>query len=264
MRKNKLAQSITQSLLGSVMTVSVILPNVVSSQDENHLTAKQIIQQVDEVAFSQSSQGRFSQTITTTSGAKRTLEMIGYSKDGTDKQLTVYTQPARVKGEAMLMLNDGNDIWYYSPRTDRVRKIASNAKKRKVMGSDFSYEDMATGTMAEKYTAELIKEEKEQGVPCYVLKMIPTDKGPSYSKIMVWVDQQKFIPVRIDYWDQGEKPFKRMVINEIKKIDGHMTPMNYMMTNLKEGSVTRMEIKEMTYDVQLKDSLFTVRNLKRR
>ena len=236
----------------------------VHAKEAQSLTADEIIKKVDEVSISQSSKGVMAQTITTTGGSKRTMEMESYSKDGTDKQLTKYIKPARVKGESMLMLNDGNDIWYYSPRTDRVRKIASNAKKKKVMGSDFSYEDMAAGKMAEKYTSTLIGEKKEQGQKCYVLEMIPTPDGPSYLKIKAWVDKETFVSVRVDYWNKGEKPFKRLIISDVKEIDGHITPMKYVMTNLKEGSVTAMEVKEMSYDIELKDSLFTERNLKRR
>lgn len=247
-----------------ISTILLLNLGMAINAEEPALSAGEIIKKVDQVAKVPVSKGVMAQTITTTGGAKRTLVMEAYSKDGTDKQLSKYIEPARVKGEAILMLNDGNDIWYYSPRTDRVRKIASNSKKKKVMGSDFSYEDMASGEMAKKYTSKLIGEEKEQGKSCYVLEMIPAPEGPSYSKIKVWVDKSTFVAIRVDYWDGEKKPFKRLIVSDVKEIEGRVTPMNYTMTNLKEGSETVMEVKEMTYKVDLKDSLFTVRNLKKR
>lgn len=194
---------------------------------KNGLTAEKILDKADAVAKSDSSKGIMETIIITTSGAERTLVSEAFSKDGQDKQLTRYIKPARVKGESMLMLNDGNDIWYYSPRTDRVRKIASHAKKKKVMGSDFTYEDMASGTMARKYTGELLGIVKQAKKKCFHLELIPTPAGPSYAKIQTWIDQATFVMLRVDYWDKGEKPFKRLILSEVKNIDGHLTHDDY-------------------------------------
>jgi len=231
---------------------------------DNQLSVSEILAKVDEAETVKSSKGILRQTITTTGGSKRILVMESYSKDGKDKQLTKYIKPARVKGEAILMLNDGDDIWYYSPRTDRVRKIASHAKKKKVMGSDFTYEDMGSGKLAEQYTGRLLGEVKEAKEKCYYLELIPTSDGPSYSKIQIWVGKSDFLTRRIDYWDKGEKPYKRLIVSEIKEIDGRLTAMKYRMKNLREGSETLMEILEIEYDVDLPDTMFTERNLKRR
>lgn len=228
------------------------------------LTVKQILEKVDQAEAAPSSQGRMLQVITTTGGQERTLEMISYTKDGTDKQLMRYIGPARVKGESILMLNDGDDIWYYSPRTDRARKIASHAKKKKVMGSDFTYEDMGSGSMAVKYEGNLLGPAKIDKKICYHLELTPTPEGPSYAKIQIWVDQETFLTRRVDYWEKGEKPFKRLLLSDFQMVDNRPTPMKYVMKNLREHSETRMEIKEMKYDVDLPDKLFTERNLKRR
>jgi outer membrane lipoprotein-sorting protein len=236
------------------------------AEESEELTVPQILEKADEITKTKSSKGTMETIIVTTGGSKRTLVSEAWSKDGTDKQLTRYIKPARVKGESMLMLNDGDDIWYYSPRTDRVRKIASHAKKKKVMGSDFSYEDMASGSMSTKYTGKLLGLAKEAKKKCYHLELIPTEDGPSYTKIQAWVDKENFVMMRVDYWDdkKGDKPFKRLVLSDVKEISGYLTPMHYVMKNLKEGSETVMNMLEIEYDLELKDSLFTERNLKKR
>ncbi len=231
---------------------------------DNSLTVMEILRKVDEAEAVSSSRGIMRQTITTTSGAKRIMEMETYSRDGTDKQLMRYTKPARVKGEAILMLKDGDEIWYFSPRTDRVRKLASHAKKKKVMGSDFSYEDMGGGGMARKYNGKLLDFVREGKKKCYHLELVPTPEGPSYSKIEIWVGRDDFIIRRVDYWDKGKKPYKRLIVSDVKKIENRWTPMKYYMKNLKEGSETWMEVKEISFDVDLPVSLFSERNLKRR
>ncbi len=45
------------------------------------------------------------------------------------------------------MLNNADNIWTYFPRTKRVRKLASHAKKQKVQGGDFTFEDFSSSNI---------------------------------------------------------------------------------------------------------------------
>jgi outer membrane lipoprotein-sorting protein len=227
------------------------------------LTPKQIIQKIDDMERVSSSEGTSRQIITTSGGKKRTLESKSYSKNKNEKQLMIYTAPKRVKGDKILMLNEGDDIWFYTPKTDRVRHLASHAKKQKVQGSDFSYEDMAGGSIEEDYTYKLLGEEKIEGVNCYHFELIPTESGPHYSKLILWADKEKFVTRKIDYYEEGEL-LKRLNLLDIKQIDGRWTPMKMIMKNIQEGGETAMETLEIKFDVELSDDLFTTKNLKRR
>ena len=73
----------------------------------------------------------------TTSGKKRTFIFEAWSRDKGEKSLIRYLEPRRAKGQATLMLNNADDIWMYFPRTQRVRKLATHAKKQKA-GAPFS------------------------------------------------------------------------------------------------------------------------------
>ena len=227
------------------------------------LTPKQIILKIDSTERVQSSEGIVKQTIITSGGSKRTLEMQVFSKDKNDKQLMVYTGPRRVQGDKILMLNDGDDIWFSTPKTDRVRHLASHARRQKVQGSDFAYEDMSSGSIEEDYTYKLLGEEKIEGIACYKFELIPTQSGPHYSKLIYWADREKFITRRIDYYEDTGL-LKRLLCHEIQQIDGHWTAMKLVMSNLKEGGETIMETAEIKFDLELDDEIFTTQNLKRR
>lgn len=227
------------------------------------LTPKEIVNRIDAAERVASSEGIFKQIITTSGGKKRTLEMKAYSRDRNDKQLMIYTGPRRVKGDKILMLNEGDDIWFYTPKTDRVRHLASHARRRKMQGSDFAYEDMAGGSIEEDYTYTLLGEEQEEGVACFKLELIPTESGPHYSKLILWAEKGKFVTRRIDYFEDGEL-LKRMKTYEVKEIDGHWYSMRIVMSDLQEGGETAMETVEIKFDVELPDELFTTGNLKRR
>lgn len=227
------------------------------------LTPKEIIQKIDDTERVASSEGIVKQIITTSGGKKRTLEMKAYSKDKNDKQLLIYTGPKRIKGDKILMLNDGNDIWFYTPKTDRVRHLASHARRQKVQGSDFAYEDLSGGSIEDDYTYTLLGEEKVDGTACYKFELIPTESGPHYSKLILWADKDKFITKQIDYYEDDEL-LKRLNCHDIEMIDGHWYAMKMLMTNLQEGGETVMETVEITFDIKLEDKFFSTNNLKRR
>ena len=72
-----------------------------------------------------------------------TLEVKG---DG-DKGLSVFDEPADVKGTALLTFTHKageDDQWLYLPALKRVKRIASANKSGPFMGSEFAYEDVAS------------------------------------------------------------------------------------------------------------------------
>lgn len=227
------------------------------------LTPQAIIQKIDATERVASSESIGKQIITTSSGKLRTLEMKAYSKDRNDKQLIIYLAPKRVKGDKILMLNDGDDIWFYTPKTDRVRHLASHARRQKVQGSDFAYEDMSGGSIEEDYTYRLLGAEKVDKRACYKFELIPTASGPHYSKLILWADKERFITLKIDYYEDDEL-LKRLNCTHIEMIDGHWYAMKMVMTNLQEGGQTVMETREIKFDIEIDDKILTTKNLKRR
>ena len=241
-------------------TILIMAMGTVQAQD---LSPREIINRIDATERVASSESIAKQIITTSGGKKRTLGMKAFTKDMNDKQLMIYTSPKRVKGDKILMLNDGDDIWFYTPKTDRVRHLASHAKRQKVQGSDFAYEDMSGGKIEEDYTYTLMGEEKVSGQTCYKFELIPTESGPHYSNLILWADKEKFLTLKLDYYEDGEL-LKRLDCYDVKLIDGHWYAMKLIMTNLKEGGQTVMETEKIQFDVDIEDKVFTTKNLKRR
>jgi outer membrane lipoprotein-sorting protein len=164
----------------------------------------------------------------------------------------------------VLSLRDGNDIWSYFPRTNRVRKLASSARNRKVQGSDFTYDDMAQGKMIKQWQGVIVGEEKMAGNACFKLALTPTAEGPkSYRKIVIWVDKSLFTPLRIDYYDLDGYLLKRLEIKNYKKVSGVLIPHDYVMTNLTDGGKTLMKVVAAEVNVKLDPVIFTETGLAR-
>ncbi len=235
--------------------------------EEHGLTANEIIKKVTDVMNPKQSSGQMEMITVTTSGKKRTFVYNYYSKEHGEKNMIKYIKPRRVKDQVILMLNNADDIWVYFPRTRRVRKLATHAKKQKMEGSDFSYEDMGSGnTFIEDFDSRLIGEEKAEGEICYKLELERRPKSSSgYSRIIMWVEKVRFVPLVIDYYhdDNPELWEKRLVCSDIKIIDDIPTPLKYIMYNKLDDTSTSMDILDIKYDVGLEDSLFTERGMKK-
>ena len=240
------------------------LPLLVVAQD---LTGPEIINKVNDQMNQESSEARMTMTIVTSSGQERTFEYLSYSKNNGEKNLMIYQAPGRVKGQKMLMLNHADDIWAYFPRTKRVRKLATHAKKQKFEGSDFSNEDMGSGdSFTKDYDSRLLGIEKKEDNECYKIEMTKKpDADISYSKLMIRVRKADFVPLVIDYYDDKnpDRLLKTLAQSDIKVIDGVPTGMKMVMHNHSDNTSTSIELNEIKYNLPLDDELFTERGLKK-
>jgi outer membrane lipoprotein-sorting protein len=231
------------------------------------LTGDQIIEKVNEQFNVDTSYAKSKMTITTSSGQKRTFLSESWSKDNGEKNLVRYLEPSRVKGQAVLMLNNADDIWMYFPRTQRVRKLATHAKKQKMQGSDFSYEDMGSGdAFIDDFTTERLKDEKMEGYDCDKLELTRIqDSDSSYSRLIIWVIKENFVPIMIDYYDEDDPEYhlKRLVQSDIRVIDGIPTGMKAVMYSQNDDTQTEMEMLEVKFNITLDDKMFTERELKK-
>ncbi len=240
---------------------------MMSTLNGQNLDGGQIINKVNDLINQETIYGKSEMTIITTSGNPRTFLYESWSKNYGEKNLIKYLSPARVKGQATLMLNHADDIWVYFPRTQRVRKLATHAKKQKMEGSDFSYEDMGSGdAFIKDFAAKRLKDERKEGYDCYKLEMIrKPDSDLSYSRMIMWVVKENFVPLVIDYYDKDDPDLilKTLVQSDIKVIDGIPTSMNMVMYNKQDNTHTSMSMQEIKYNIPLKDEMFTERGLKK-
>jgi hypothetical protein len=245
----------------SLVLVCILLLSSTLLGDD--LTGPEIIQKASNLMNQQSSWGIMKLTIVTTSGKERQFTYESFSFEKNEKSVIKYTAPARVKGQATLLLNNADDIWSYDPRTDRVRKLATHAKKQKMQGSDFTYEDMGSGnTFLTDFDTKRLKDEKIEGYDCYKISLKKNTEGISnYAGMVMWVIKSNFVPIVIDYYDKDDPEVctKRLTQSEIKMIDNIPTPTRIIMHNNLDDTDTKLEIIECKYNIDIDKSRFTKR-----
>ena len=232
------------------------------ADDPGSIDVKAILEKSDAAEGFKSNYSEMKQIITTSSGQERTLVLRSWSVNNGDKQLAEYLSPPDIKGQRILMTDDGDNIWMFNPETRRTRKLGSHMKKKKVMGSDFTYEDQASGNISKKFTGKFLRSEKVDKTECYVLELKPTPEGPSYTKIIAWVGKEDYITRRIDYFkDNEDKPFKRLILEDIRSSGEKLYPYKMTMTNLEDNTKTINIMTRTQFGVKIPLSIFESRNL---
>ena len=225
------------------------------------LSADAILDSMTSVMQPKTSQGKMEQEIITSSHIKRVFTFEYFSADNGANILIRYIEPRKVRHNAFLIKNSGDYIWVYFPRTRRVRKLASHAKKQKAQGSDFSYEDFSG---SEEWKKDYrVKQEFSGERENYLLVFTPwSGADPGYDSLKIYVNKLNFFPDRILYYQTGDH-LKTLTFKDIQAIQGIPTAMIMHMENHIEDSHTTMKILEMKYDVKFEDDFFTERNLKK-
>ena len=108
----------------------------------------------------------------------RTIESKSWNM-GEKKSYTEYLSPPREQGTKMLKLED--QLWIFSPSTDRIIQISGHMLRQSVMGSDLSYEDMMEDPhLLNHYTGKIDAEEKFQDRICWVVTLNATTADVAY------------------------------------------------------------------------------------
>ena len=188
--------------------------------------------------------------------ASRTLTSITYSV-GYKQSFTEYLSPPREQGTKMLKLE--NQLWIYSPSTDRTIQISGHMLRQSVMGSDLSYEDMMDDRkLTEIYTAKVTGNETIDGRNTFVLELTA-----AYHSQKIWIDAEYFVPLKQEMFAKGGQLLKRTTLSAVKQVQGRWFPMNIIYKDvLKEGSGTEFRITSAKFDQDIPGYIFTKAALK--
>jgi len=227
----------------------------------NAQTAEQILNKIDD---NMSSDNQVAKSTMIIHGKRnsRTLTSIGYSVGG-KKSFTEYLSPAREQGTKMLKLED--QLWIYSPSTDRTIQISGHMLRQSVMGSDLSYEDvMDDRELTEIYTAKIIGEEVIDGTKTKVLELTAKVEDVAYHSRKIWVDPEKYVPLKEELFAKSGQLLKQTTLSDVKKINGRWYPTKMVYKDmLKQGDGTEFIVDEIKFNQEIPEYIFTKAALKK-
>lgn len=242
------------------ISLLIVILILIGSIDSFAQTAEQILNKIDD---NMSAENQVATTTMIIHGKRnsRTLTSIGYSV-GDKKSFSEYLSPAREQGTKMLKLE--NQLWIYSPSTDRTIQISGHMLRQSVMGSDLSYEDMMDDRkLTDVYNAEIVGEEEIDGSKVKVLELIAKVEDVAYHSRKIWVDTEKYVPLKEELFAKSGQLLKRTTLSDIKKIDGRWYPTKMIYKDmLKQGDGTEFIVDEIKFKQDIPEYIFTKAALK--
>lgn len=194
--------------------------------------------------------------------SSRTITSRGFTM-GDKKSFVEYLSPPREKGTKMLKLED--QLWIYSPGTNRIIQIAGHMLRQSVMGSDLSYEDFTEAEeLEDMYECTVVAEEEYGDQPTYVVEMIGKKDDLAYAKRKVWVDSERWLALREERYARSGKLLKTTEVTEVFKVQGRWYPKHMIFKDvLKKGKGTEFIIDSIQFDQDIPDYMFTKAALRR-
>ncbi|MCA3896660.1 outer membrane lipoprotein-sorting protein [Vibrio vulnificus] len=193
------------------------------------------------------------------------LKSLEMEADG-DKGLTIFDEPRDVQGTAFLNhshISDADDQWLYLPALKRVKRISSRNKSGPFMGSEFAYEDLSSFEL-EKYRFAYLGDESIDGENAFVIEQVPTDENSGYTRQVVWLDQQHYRPLKMEFYDRKNALLKTLVFNEYQQyLNQYWRAHKMTMVNHKTGKSTELTTNAMAFRTGLTESDFEQNVLKR-
>jgi outer membrane lipoprotein-sorting protein len=192
----------------------------------------------------------------------RTIESKSWVQ-GDDQSFTEYLSPPREKGTKMLKI--GDELWTYSPSTDRTIRISGHMLRQSVMGSDLSYEDlMEDRRLRNDYDAEVVGEETITERSCWVLMLTAKKEDIAYHSRKIWVDKERFVALREERYAKSGKLIKTTRVKEVRRIDSRWFPVDIVFKDeLKAGEGTEFIIESIEFNADIPDYIFSKASLRK-
>jgi outer membrane lipoprotein-sorting protein len=193
-----------------------------------------------------------------------TLERLG--SHGQAKVVIAFKAPAEVKGVALLIVNHpdrASDQWMWTPAIERDRRIAIQDRSTRFFGTDFSFEDLEERDV-DQFDYQLLGEQKVEGAVCWKIQSVPKQaKSSQYTKQVVYVRKDNYAFARIESFVK-DLIVRRLNYSNIVNIQNIWTAKSLAVSDVKRGSLTRLTLEKVEYNIPLADDRFTVQSLRNR
>jgi len=223
-----------------------------------------IVEEANNASYYAGRDGKAKVTMQLSDGRSRAFVILRKnSTDTKDQKFYVYfTAPSDVRKMSYLVHKrpgKNDDRWLFLPALNLVKRIAPGDKRTSFVGSDFLYEDISGRSLAED-TRVLIETTDTQ----YVVKNTPRNPAAvEFSSYTVWIDKSTFLPRKAEYLDKNGKLYRRVGAGKVETIQGYPTVTEAYAEDIASGSRTVNTFSDVSYDIGLKERIFTERFLRR-
>jgi len=192
---------------------------------------------------------------------ERSMSMQSWTQ-GEKRSLVRVTAPRKDRGNGTLM--DGNNMWSFSPKINRVIKVPSSMMSQSWMGSDFSNKDISRADdIVDQYEHTLLSESSADDFVTYEIESIPhEDAAVVWGKEVLTVRSDNVL-VEHRFYDQDGELVKALRTLQISEMGGRAIAARQRMEKADTADEwTEIVVDSVEFDIELSDNVFTLSNLR--
>ncbi len=241
-------------------TALLLLMGLSASADTGGVDAKDIVRDALNHWRGTSSHGAMTMTIHRPDW-ERSMSMDSWTQ-GEKRSLVRVTAPRKDRGNGTLM--DGNNMWSFSPKINRVIKVPSSMMSQSWMGSDFSNKDISRADdIVEYYDHTLLSESEVDGHVVYEVQSVPHEDAAVVWGKEVLVVRDDHVLIEHRFYDQDGELVKGLRTLEIGEMGGRTVAVRQRMEKADTPDAwTEINVDAVEFDVELSDNVFTLSNLR--
>jgi outer membrane lipoprotein-sorting protein len=150
----------------------------------------------------------------------------------------------------------------WTPSINRERRIAVQDRRTRFFGTDFSFEDLEERDV-EHYDYSLDGEANIDGQPCWKIQAKPrATRKSQYARSTLWIRKSNYTYAQIENYS-GDQLTRRLKFQNMENIQGVWSARTLDMEDFTRKSRTVLQLNSLRYNVDLKESQFTVEALRR-
>ncbi len=243
----------------TLVALSILLCHSANA-DSGSRDAKDIVRDAIDHWRGTTSQGAMTMTIHRPDW-ERSMSMQSWTQ-GEKRSLVRVTAPRKDRGNGTLM--DGNKMWSFSPKINRVIKVPSSMMSQSWMGSDFSNKDISRADdIVEQYDHTLLSEAQIDDHVAYEIQAIPHEDAAVVWGKEVLVVRDDNVLIEHRFYDQDGELVKALRTLEIGYMGGRAVAVQQRMEKADAPDEwTEIIVDSVEFDIELNDNVFTLSNLR--
>jgi hypothetical protein len=178
--------------------------------------------------------------------------------------LMSFFDPPDMNGAALLIEESGpgkpSTMHLYVPALGRARRVSAKGSTGAVLGTNFSFEDFEHLYGIARYGEIQTGGEQEiEGRAVHVIEgQPPPESGSAYERVVIAVDAETCVPLRMELFEAGDRLRKRMEIDPAKvRLEGSMRlPGSVLMSDLRAETSSELIVEALEVDAEIPSQTF--------
>jgi hypothetical protein len=140
-------------------------------------------------------------------------------EDGLSKVMARIFEPPDMHGAGLLLVEEEGHtpMYMYLPDVGRVQRVNKHMAQGSLFGTDFTYEEFQhIYGMVEEQDSTRLPDEEIEGRPVYVMDGTPAEDS-SYTRTRISVDQETCVPLRMEFYERGDR-LRKVIVTDAESI----------------------------------------------